>query len=671
MNPIRHSITIATAGHVDHGKSTLVNRLTDVDTDTLADEKARGLSINLGFAYYTVPHDGTGNPTVEDSPSSGAEELSVGFVDVPGHTDFINNALAGIGIADYSLLVVAADDGVMPQTREHLAIISLLGISGGAIVITKKDKVSAERLTEVEGQIHKLVDGTSLADTPVFPLSSLTGQGIDKLISHLDLLATQAASREVQIRRNPRFAIDRSFTVKGIGTVVTGTVLAGEIGENMSLIHSATGQPVRIRGLRHDQKPVTRAVAGERTAVNLNLPHHQISRGDWLVEETLNHPVNRIDTQLCLLEPVDFKSGVNYHFYHGTDHKLVQVRKLGDGAQSYYQLTSSQPFFASHGDRFILRDPACHETIGGGSVVDVFVPRRGRASDERLNYLSAMDQDDVSALCSLVETRPEGVSLSQFAAGRNCNRQYIDELIGQLTGHGIDFLSLSVGESHDLIVLHSCFFTETEQKILECLANYHSEHSNQAGVTEPKLNALVGFEQSHHLFRAIVEQLVTNNKLTRTGTLLHLPGHKARLTAEEQNFLDRIRPILLNSNFLPPRTRELAEMTGMNLGSLERILAEARKSGHLVQVASNRHYLPETIMKLAKFTESLVRSQEEGFTVIEFRDKLGIGRNLCIEILEYFDRIGFTYRDGNNRYLRTSRENLFGGTADSGNSHSA
>ena len=650
MRPVRQSITVATAGHVDHGKTTLVNWITGTNTDTLAEEKSRGLSINLGFAYH---HLASSDPTRD-------ADLTIGFIDVPGHIAFINNALAGIGSADFALLVVAADDGVMPQTREHLAIINLLEIVAGAVVITKIDKATKEQLDATQQQVQELVEHTAFEEVPVFPVSAQSGMGMKQLLDYLEDTARSYTTQHISTTRFPRFTVDRSFTVKGIGTVVTGTMIAGTVAEQDSLLHTGTGELARVKGLRHDQRKIDHAVAGERVAINISLPHQQVSRGDWLIAEPLYHPVHRVDVRLSLLEPVQFKSGISYHFYHGTAHQLVQIRQLSEDSTAYYQLTSAEPIFAAHGDRFILRDPSSTQTLGGGYIIDSFVPRRGRSSKERVDALQSMDQDDYPALSALLKNWSGGVDLQQFAQSRNCSPEGISSLLSALEDNQVSFTRLEIGQNAVPCILHDPFLETAEQHILKALAQFHQTHSSQTGVAEPSLSKLIDFEKSHLLFHAIVDRLVSLQQIKRTGTLLHLPDHKAKLSQEEIDFLDQIRPILLDAGFLPPRTRELVDMTNMKLGSLERILAQARKSGNLVQVAANRHYLPETMMQLAEFTESLAENKDEGFTVIEYRDQLGIGRNLCIEILEYFDRVGFTVRDGNSRYLRTSRENVFG-----------
>lgn len=656
INPMsaRNSITIATAGHVDHGKTSLVSKITGVDTDTLVEEKNRGLSINLGFAYLHISQDKAGNPV----------DYTIGFIDVPGHTDFINNALAGISVVDSALLIIAADDGVMPQTREHLAILDLLGIRDGAIVLTKIDKTSPEQIDKVKDDIAELVNGSCLENTKIFPVSSISGSGITELVEFLQQPLFSESDQSINQGRNFRFIIDRSFTVKGIGTVVTGTIKSGTVSTGASLVHSSTGDTVRVKVIRHDQQQIEEAGIGERVSMNINVPHQKIHRGDWLLDSSLNHPINRLDVKLRLLQPTLFKPSTQYHLYHGASHHLVNIRPLPKEEPVYYQVSSKEPIFALHADRFILRDPASTHTIGGGEIIDILIPRRGRSNPERIEVLNALDQDDYTALNSLLVSQDSGVDLDNFAFSRNCNSDKIASLLNKLVKENVSYVCLKLTNKTQPLLLHSDYFQLFCDKIISCLRNYHQTSSNQLGMSEPTLSKSVSFKNSHLIFHGILEKLIAEDTIRRTGTLLHLPSHEVRLSAEEKTFMDKIRPVLLTAGYLPPRTRELTEISGMELRTLEKTLAQARKAGSLVQVAPNRHYLPETMMQLAEFTESLAQSADEGFSVIQFRDEIGIGRNLCIEILEYFDKVGFTRRDGNNRFVRTPKENLFGNTSD-------
>jgi selenocysteine-specific elongation factor len=272
-----------------------------------------------------------------------------------------------------------------------------------------------------------------------------------------------------------------------------------------------------------------------------------------------------------------------------------------------------------------------------------------------------MDQEDYPALKSLLETQAAGIDLEQFVKCRNCSPGRISDLLEQLQRDNVAFIQLELGTTQ-IRLLHQRFLQHDEQAILNTLSRYHQAHQDQVGATEPTLIRQGNFQHPHPLFHALLEKLVDEGLIIRTGTLLHLPEHKVRLSPEEQEFLARIRPLLAEAGYVPPRTRELADLTGMKLGQLERTLAQARKKGHLVQVAANRHYPPETIARLALFTESLAQKHQQGFSVIQFRDELGIGRNLCIEILEYFDGIGLTLRRENLRLLRKPVSELFGAT---------
>ena len=646
------SLIFATAGHVDHGKTSLVANITGTDTDSLAEEKQRGLSIVPGYAYrhFSSAIDGqTHNNTL-------------GFVDVPGHIDFINNMLAGVGAVDGALLVIAANDGIMPQTREHLAILDLLDISHGAIALTKIDLCEPERIQAVTEEIRELLATTSLKDVPLFTLSNENRLGIDALSDYLESLFgdERIPQNNTNADQHFRYLIDRCFVAKGIGTVVTGSVRSGSVSTGGRLKHTATTEPTKIRSIRLDKTELNKADKGQRVAMNINLEHKLVNRGDWLVDERLFHPVNRLDVTISFLD-TNFKlrSSAQYHLHIGASHYVVNIRHLGE---NFFQIRCLDLMIAHHGDRFILRDPASQYTLGGGRVIDIFVPRRKRSSVARLTQLTAMQQADEEALTLLLKTQADGVNLQAFSICRNISNTAIERLLKQLQQKDVIFHSLKLEKSSQQILLHGSFHDEYCNNILSQLKEFHVNHANQQGISEPALSYAIDFTGSHLLFHGILQNLIDANTIKRSGTLLHLPNHKASLSAEEKAFLEQLRPLLLKAGFVAPRTRELVEMTNIPLSSLERILRDSAKAGSLIKVAENRHYLPETIMALAGFIEELMDAEgtESGFSVIQFRDASKIGRNLCIEILEYFDSVGFTRRDGNSRFIRTNKENIFG-----------
>jgi selenocysteine-specific elongation factor len=646
------SLIFATAGHVDHGKTSLVANITGTDTDTLAEEKTRGLTIVPGYAYHHF-----------SSNIDGQEyENTLGFVDVPGHIDFINNMLAGVGSVDGALLVIAADDGIMPQTREHLAILDLLAVSRGAIALTKIDRCDTERLNSVIEDIESLQASTSLRDAPIFAVSNESGAGIQELADYLQ----NQFNDECAIKNGKggdqyfRYLIDRSFVAKGIGTVLTGSARAGSVRVGGNLKHTATAELTKLRSARLDNFELDEIYSGQRAAMNVSLDHKRVKRGDWLIDEQIYQPVNRLDASIdFIVEDFKLRSSAQYHLHIGASHHVVTIHHLGE---DLYQLKSHDQLFAHHGDRFIVRDPASQHTLGGGRVIDIFVPRRKRSGESRLAQLKAMQHKPHEALAQLLEIQADGVKMQEFVVNRNINHTGVQSLYENLGREHADFLFLNLEKSSLPVLLHGKFHRAYCDEILVFLTRFHEKQANQQGISEPALSHGIDFTNSHLLFHGILQSLLDSDSIKRTGTLLHLPDHKTSLSAEEEAFLEQVRPILLKAGYVPPRTRELVEMTNIPLMTLERILRESAKAGTLIKIAENRYYLPETIMTLAGFTEQLIEgsSEDEGFSVIQFRDASEIGRNLCIEILEYFDSVGFTRRDGNSRFVRTSKENIFG-----------
>ncbi|MBT5810200.1 MAG: selenocysteine-specific translation elongation factor, partial [Rhodospirillaceae bacterium] len=402
---------IATAGHIDHGKTSLVKALTGVDADRLPEEQKRGLTIDLGFAYEPLDDD-----------------LVLGFVDVPGHEKFVRNMLAGVGAIDFALLIVAADDGPMPQTMEHLAILDLLGVSVGAVALTKIDRVDDARRAEAAEEVAQILEGTSLSGAPVFPVSGITGDGVPELKAHL-----AAAARSVQHRSgagNFRLAIDRAFTITGSGLVVTGTVYAGQAAVGDRLTLTPHGIEVRVRAIHAQNRDAKSGLAGERCALNIagaDLTREMVSRGDWIVGETAHAPSDRFDARVRVLPSEDrpLRHWTPVHLHLGAEDVGARVatlegRAIPVGETGLVQIVLDKPIGALHGDRFILRDQSARRTVGGGMVIDPFSPARGRAKPERLAMVRGLEQQDpAAALEAVLEHSPGGVDLNRFAVGRN------------------------------------------------------------------------------------------------------------------------------------------------------------------------------------------------------------------------------------------------------------
>ena len=415
---------VATAGHIDHGKTLLVKALTGIDADRLPEEKRRGLTIDLGFAYRHLGGDAV-----------------LGFIDVPGHEKFVRNMLAGVSGIDFALLIVAADDGPMPQTEEHLAILDLLGVRIGAIAITKIDRVAPQRLAEATEEVGVLLAGTTLEAAPVFPLSAMTGDGMAALQDHLE-----AAALAFDMRRddgNFRLAIDRSFTIAGAGLVVTGTVYAGRVSVGDRLLLSPAGTPVRVRAIHAQNRDAAQGRAGERCALNITgsgIGRHSAHRGDWILAEPAHAPVRRLDATLGLLgseqRALRHWTPVHLHLAAVAVTGRVAVLEGGSiapGKSGLVQLVLDEPIGALSGDRFILRDQSARRTIGGGRIIDPFSPARGRARPERITVLRQMGGGDPAVeLRALLDASADGVDLSCFALARNLTGAEADALWEQV-----------------------------------------------------------------------------------------------------------------------------------------------------------------------------------------------------------------------------------------------
>jgi selenocysteine-specific elongation factor len=633
---------IATAGHVDHGKTALVRALTGIDTDRLPEEKQRGLTIDLGFAYRQLSDDGP----------------VVGFVDVPGHERFVHNMLAGVAAIDLALLIVAADDGPMPQTAEHLAILDLLGIRHGAIVVTKTDRVAPERTTEVADAARTLVAETGLAEAPVFAVSALQGDGVEPLRRFLDQAARRSAARAGA--GHFRLAVDRCFTVEGAGLVVTGAVFAGQVSTGDAVIVSPNGLEARVRGLRALDRPAETGIAGQRCALNLAggaLRKDLVRRGDWIVAPPLHLPVRRFDARVRLLaseaRPLAHWSPVHLHL--GAADVTGRIALLGQdslapGAGGLAQLVLDAPLLALHGDRFILRDQSAQRTLGGGHVVDIFPPPRGRARPERLAALAAHDLDDpAAALDALLDATPRGVRLDRFQRLRNLADPDAARLFA-----GADMVTVAGSEGP--LGLRPTQLEAQAQTLLAALADWHAREPDSLGPTAEQLRRAAALPGD--LVRHLATSLAADGRLARHGVTLRLPTHQAQLTNADAKRWAQVAPLLEAGALRPPIFRDIAAELAIDHDELRRLMGRAARVGLVLPVAPNRYFPPTAVRELAGIAERL--ATEAPFLAAAYRDASGIGRNLTIEVLEYFDRMGLTRRDGQVRHLMRPAAEVFG-----------
>ncbi len=637
---------VGTAGHIDHGKTALIKALTGVDTDRLEEEKRRGLTIDLGFAYKSL-----------------ANGEVLGFVDVPGHERFIHNMLSGATGIDYVLLVVAADDGPMPQTREHLAILDLLDVERGLVAVTKADLVSHERVTDVCSEMRQLLRTTGLAGADALPVSVVSGLNIAELNERLTLAAAAAPPRSGAGRF--RLAIDRAFTLSGAGVVVTGMVHSGAVHEGDRVVLSPSGIKVRVRGLHCQNQPARTGGRGQRCAINLTGPGVEkavIRRGDWLLAEALHAPTSRLDARLRLLhgdgKAPRHRDAAQVHL--GTDAIASRMAILDSDATApgaktlRVQLVLERAIPALRGDRFILRDPAAHRIIGGGSVIDPFPPARGRRKPERLRALDALELGSPRrALLASADNSALGVDRDRFALASN-----VDDGEMEAASAGLHRLDLRPGRH---LLFAPARWAALLDGALEALRAYHSEHSEEPGIGADSWRKRLAARPDADVFAAMLHELLRQGRIERAGPLLRISGHRGHLTAREEGLWRRIRPLIAAGGLKPPRVHALSEQAKVNVKELRMLLQRVAREGEVYAVTPELHFMREVIVELAARTQHVCEAESTGIlTVARFREGTGVSRNVMIELLEFFDRSGFTLRTDAGRKIRCDAALAFG-----------
>ncbi len=624
---------VGTAGHIDHGKTSLLRALTGIAGDRRPAERERGITIDLGYVYADL---GDGALT--------------GFIDVPGHERFVHNMLAGASGIDLVLLVVAADDGVMPQTREHLAIVQLLGIRRAIVALTKADRVPGERVEHAAAQVRELLAQGPFAGAPIFPVSSVSGEGIEALREALADAARQTQERAAT--GGFRLAVDRAFSVSGAGVVVTGTAFAGTVNVGDELLLGNAGRRVRVRGLHAQNREAQHARAGQRVAVNIageRLNLEQIHRGDWLIAGELHAPTTRLDIDLSLL-PGETRAFVHWtpvHVHLGAQDvtgrvALLEGERLQPGERAFAQLVLNAPSHAVQGDHLVLRDQSAQRTLGGGRVLDPFAPARNRRSPERLEQLRALQGDSLeSALPTLLAHASNGLNPALLARQFNRPREgwrLPDELVEIDTRLGARLFATER-------------WSALQRQLLDALQRFHGEAPDELGPDRDRLRRYAFSALERPVFIALLESLLAAGKVHSSGPWLHLPDHRVQLVDADERLRERLWPLLLAGAFDPPWVRDLARELGAEEGDVRLLLRKLARLGQLHQVVKDLFYPESTLRQLAD--HALRLHAEAGLIrAAAFRDRIGIGRKRCIQLLEYFDRIGFTRRFGNERRIR-------------------
>lgn len=625
----------ATAGHVDHGKTTLIQAITGVDTTHLPEEKKRGMTIDLGYAYWPQP-DGS----------------SVGFVDVPGHEKFLPNMLAGMGGIDHILLVVACDDGVMAQTREHLAILRLIGRPDITVVLTKADSVEQARIEEVRQQVGQLLASQGWQSVPLFITAAATKEGIIPLREHLQSIHQSYATHQIcsssfarqnlqyeKLQQRFRLAIDRVFTIKGAGLVVTGTALAGSINVGDMLWLTGSDQTVRVRGLHAQNQLVQRATAGQRIALNIvgNISKEQISRGDWLLLQKPSFAAEKVLVEIEADLPL--QNWQSLHIHHATSHITGRISILNSltATPILAELTLDRPLWLVENDRLILRDISARKTLAGARVVSLSSPRRGKRQPEFLHWLSQLVRTS-SHLENLTLYLTRGaLLLSHFAWARQLIENQLNNLL----------VGMEVMVAGDWVLsLHHV--VQAEQKLLQTIEEYHEKHPDQLGVGKARLKRMALPTLDDMLAYKLINRLLEQEVLKQTHGWLHLPEHGLMFTPEQACLWLKAEPYFKTEAWW---VRDLATEMGEDEEVIRRLLRKAAQLGLVIAIVSDRYYHQQQIQQLADLIRNYSQTKG-GITAIDFRDELGIGRKLAIQILEYFDRTGFTRRKANLHVLR-------------------
>ena len=630
---------IGTAGHIDHGKTTLVRALTGVDTDRLPEEKRRGISIELGYAYLHAPGG-----------------VSLGFVDVPGHERLLHTMLAGATGIDHALLVVAADDGVMPQTREHLAVVALLGVRAATVAITKIDRIDAAtrdaRLAEVRADIAALLAPTPLAQAPMLAVSATTGEGIEALRARLLDVAREEFVRESDLAF--RLAVDRAFTLAGVGTVVTGTVFSGtvRVGDELRLVPGE--RTVRVRGIHAQNQQAEAAHAGQRCALALaGVAKDEVHRGDWACAPAIAFTTSRVDVLLTLWpdETKALRSGVTVHAHLGASDVMASValldrEALAPGDTALAQLVLREEIGAWHGDRGVLRDTSATRTVAGVRVLDPFAPVRYRRTPERLATLAAWAIASRPArLAALLHSAPLGIDTAQLARALSL----ADEAALQLPDDAVRIAHTAIARAH---------LDALEAQTVERLAEFHRAAPDEVGPDARRLKRLAAPRTGDALWRHALDALAARGALVRSGTWLHLPDHAARLNEAEQKLAQKLLPRLADGGFDPPWVRDLAKDCAASEPMVRQTLASLARRGEAFQVVKDLYYPLATVERLAAMARDCL-AQPEGLQAASFRDASGLGRKRAIQVLEFFDRVGYTRRVKDTHLLRPDTS-LFG-----------
>ncbi len=635
------SVIVGTAGHIDHGKTSLVKALTGIDADRLEEEKRRGITIDIGFAHFELP-------------GPDGQRFRLGFVDVPGHERFVRNMLAGVGGIDLVLLVIAADEGIKPQTREHFDICRLLAIRRGITVLTKSDAVDAETLEVVRLEVEDYVRGSFLdagldtgldaAHSPIVAVSSLTGAGLDELKSALAKVASEVATKDSAALA--RLPIDRVFTMKGFGTVVTGTLVAGTIRKEEELQVFPTGKRVRVRGVQVHGSPADAAIAGQRTALNLaGLSTEELGRGMTLAAADTFRSTTRADALLSLLSSAKpFKDGARVHFHAYASETIAEVRLYGakqvkPGDEAYAQLRFAEPMLLLPGDRFIVRQFSPIVTIGGGLVLDASPATRRQRAEDALAFLKTMRDGSAEQV------------LAARVARRGATGLRLDDVPGEMNIRRAEAARLAVKAglmACDQVLVAPAAFAKAKADVLQALKKFHDGNPLVAGMSKEELRdrASLGPE----VFYSVLGKLAEEKTLAVSGELVHLAGRGVIMKDEEAESKKIIEQAFASAGLKVPSLKEVLAGLKVDKVRAQKIVTLLLRDRLLIKISDELVFHQSALLDLRQKVAAL-KTTAAKIDVARFKDMTGVSRKYAIPLLEYLDRERVTRRVGDERII--------------------
>ncbi len=628
MSTATKSVIVGTAGHIDHGKSTLVEALTGTNPDRLAEEKRRGITIDLGFAFL--------------------EENGVrfGFVDVPGHERFVSNMLAGAAGVDILLLVIAADESIKPQTREHFDICRLLGVQRGVVTLTKSDLVDTETLELVRLEVEEFLRGSFLEQAPIVPVSAKTGAGLGELKKALIDAAMTAPVKDAA--RYFRLPIDRAFAMKGFGSVVTGTLISGSVaaGDEVELFPS--GQRLRVRGVQSGGKSVERATPGQRTAVNLaGIEHTALTRGMVLATPGKFRKTRRIDVRLELLASArKMKQRTRAHFHAGTAETIAEIffhgeKELPPGGRAFANLKLQDEILVLPGDRFIVRQFSPVVTIGGGAVLDPLARRPMLRDTGRVAFLESLEKGNhEEILAAMTERALLGLGIEEIVARTGWAEKEIHEASEKLSGAGL----VKSVSAEPLVLVSGELFEETRKRIVEKVEKFQKENPLLPGIAREDLRASLGKRVRAETFRAALEELVSQKKLDAYGELVKKAGSEIALQPEEARAKEQIEAAFASASLTVPSVKEVLARLPVEARRAEKLLQILLREKSLVRVSPELIFHRQALAQLKEQLGAYKNAKGDRISVPTFKELTGITRKYAIPLLEYLDRERVTRR---------------------------